>query len=88
MDLTVETKQYIFSASSSIDYIVIYLCNNLKQLPRIGSYHYLTKKEVRGLIEYLKQNNYRDGRANPLIDNLINMEMLMQGKEIATFHFW
>lgn len=88
MDLTVETKQYIFSASSGFDYVVIYLCNNLKQMPEIGSYHYLTKKEVSNLIEYLKQNNYRDGRDNLLIDNLTNMEMLMQGKEKATFHFW
>ena len=88
MDLTVETKQYKFSASSGFDYIVIYLCNELKESPNIGSCHSLTKKEVQTLIEYLKKNNYGDGRDSWLIDRLSNMEMLMDGKEKATFHFW
>lgn len=88
MDLTVETKQYKFSASSSFDYIVIYFCNVIHKSPDMDSYHYLTKKEVKKLIEYLKQNNYGDGRDFWIIDCLTSMEMLMEGKEKATFHFW
>lgn len=88
MDLTVETKQYVFSASSAFDYIVIYLCNVLHESPDMGSYHYLTKKEVHALVEYLKQNNYGDGRDFWIVDCLSSMEMLMEGKEKATFHFW
>lgn len=88
MDLTVETKQYKFSASSSFDYIVIFFANNLKRKPYMGSYHDLTRKEVRELIEYLKQNNYGDGRDFWIVDSLTSMEMLMEGKEKATFHFW
>ena len=88
MDLTVETKQYKFSASSGFDYIVIYLCNNLKKSPNIGSCYFLTKKEIQVLIEYLKKDNYGDGRDSWIVDRLSNMEMLMEGKEKATFRFW
>ena len=86
MDLTVETKQYKFSASSSFDYI--FIANNLKRNPYMGSYHDLTRKEVQELIEYLQKDNYGDGRDGWIIDRLSNMEMLMEGKERATFHFW
>ena len=88
MDLTVETKDYVFSASSGFDYIVIYLCNNLKQSPGIGSYHKLTRKEVKGLIEYLKQNHYGDGRDFWIVDRLTNAYTLMEGNEAAEFCFW
>lgn len=88
MDLTVETKQYVFSASSGFDYIVIYFCNQLKLSPDFGSKFELTKKEVKALIEYLKENWYEDGRASWIIDSLVNMEMLMTGKEKAQFRFW
>lgn len=88
MDLTVETKQYVFSASSGFDYIVIYFSNHLKLSPDFGSKFELTKKEVKALIEYLKENWYEDGRASWIIDSLVNMEMLMVGKEKAQFRFW
>lgn len=88
MDLTVETKQYKFSASSSFDYIAIFLAINLKRNPYMGSYHDLTKKEVRELIKHLQKDNYGDGRDGWIIDRLSNMEILMEGKEKATFHFW
>lgn len=88
MDLTVETKQYKFSASSGFDYIVIFLCNELKQSPDMNSYHNLTRQEVQNLIEYLKKDGYGDGRDAWIVDCLSNMEMLMEGKEKATFHFW
>ena len=88
MDLTVETKQYVFSASSGFDYIVIYFSNQLKLFPNFGSKFELTKKEVKTLIEYLKENWYEDGRASWIIDSLVNMEMLMVGKEKAQFRFW
>ena len=85
MDITVETKQYIFSASSGFDYIVIYICNQLGEDPSFGSKHYMTRKEVQGLIQYMKDN----GRENSWIrDCLTNMEMLMEGKEKAEFRFW
>lgn len=88
MDLTVETKQYKFSASSSFDYIVIFFVNNLKRSIYMGAYYSLTRKEVRALIEYLKQNNYGDGRDFWIADCLTSAEMLMEGKEKAIFHFW
>ena len=85
MDLTVETKQYKFSASSGFDYIVIYICNQLKESPDFGSKHYMTQKEVQNLIQYMKDN----GKADSWItDALTNMEMLMEGKEKAEFRFW
>lgn len=87
MDLTVETKQYVFTACYSFDYILIYLTNNMSKNEK-RDYYYLTKREVRELIEYLKQNNYGDGRDFWIIDKLTSMEMLMEGKEKATFHFW
>lgn len=91
MDLTVETKQYIFTACYSFDYVLIYLINNMSKSEKKDgseSYYYLTKKEVRNLIEYLKQDNYGDERDFWIVDRLISMEMLMEGKEKATFHFW
>lgn len=88
MDLTVETKQYKFTASSCFDYIVIFLANTTRRCPRINSYHTLTKKEVQALIEYLRKNNYGDGRDEWIVDRLSNMEMLMEGREVAIFHFW
>lgn len=88
MDLTVETKQYRFSASSSFDYIVLFLINNLKKSVYMGAYYSLTRKEVHELIKYLKQNNYGDGRDFWIVDRLTSMETLMEGKEKATFSFW
>lgn len=91
MDLTVETKQYVFTACYSFDYILIYLVNNMsKNEERDGdeSYYYLTKTEVKELIEYLNQNNYGDCRDFWIVDKLTSMEILMEGKEKATFHFW
>lgn len=91
MDLTVETKQYKFTACYSFDYILIYLANNMsknEKKDKNESYYYLTKSEVKDLIEYLKKNNYGDGRDFWIVDKLTNMEMLMVGKEKATFHFW
>ena len=88
MDLTVETKHFRFSATSGFDHISIYLCNKLNQMPAMDSYHYLTKKELKDLIEYLKQNNYGDDRDSWIVDRLTSMYMLMEGKEKATFHFW
>ena len=92
MDLTIETKKYVFSASSGFDYVLIYLINNLRPTFQdksgIESYYHLTKKEVKNLIEYIKQNNYGDGRDSWIVDRLTNMEMLMEGKEKASFHFW
>ena len=93
MDLTVNTKQYTFSASSGFDYIFIYLMNNMKKSANsngINNLWYLTKKEVKTLIKYLEENtpdNYKD-RQNWIVDRLINLEMLMEGKEKAEFHFW
>ena len=90
VDLTVETKQYRFSVSSGFDYIVIFLCNKLKEYPDMGSYHYLTKKEVQALIKYLKEDipEKERVRCDSIIDRLSSLEMLMDGKEKATFHFW
>lgn len=88
MDLTVETKQYIFTACYSFDYIVEFLVNKKNQNPDMNSYHYLTKNEMKELIEYLKRDNYGDGRDFWIVDRLTSMEMLMVGKEKATFHFW
>lgn len=85
MDLTVETKQYKFSASSGFDYIVIYICNKLKESPDFGSKYYLTKKEVCDLIKYLQENNCGDSW---IVDRLSNMILLMEGKEKAEFRFW
>lgn len=85
MDLTVETKQYKFSASSGFDYIVIYICNRHKESPDFGSKHYITKKEVQNLIQYMKDNGKEDSW---ITDALTNMEMLMEGKEKAEFRFW
>ena len=91
MDLTVKTKQYEFTACYSFDYILIYLVNHKnkdKKRYKNESHYYLTKTEVRELIEYLKQNNYGDGRDFWIVDKLTSMEMLMGEKEKATFHFW
>lgn len=85
MDLTVESKQYKFSVSSGFDYIVIYICNQLREFPDFGSKHYLTKKEVQNLIQYLKDNNCDKSW---IVDALTNLEMLMEGKEKAEFRFW
>ena len=85
VDLTVETKQYQFSASAGFAFIAIYICNKLNQYPDLGTKHYLTKKEVRDLIEYLKENNCGDSW---IFNQLINLEMLMEGKEKAEFRFW
>ena len=85
MDLTVETKNYIFSASSGFDCIVIYICNQLREYPNFGSKHYMAKKEVQQLIQYMKDNGCEN---NWIVDALTNMEMLMEGKEKAEFRFW
>jgi hypothetical protein len=90
MDLTVETKQYTFSMSSGFDQIVIFLSNQLKEYPDMGSHHYLTRKEVQRLIAYLKEHipERTRGSYESMIDRLENMEILMEGKEKAEFRFW
>ena len=88
MDLTIETKQYRFTACYSFDYITIFLIHKLNATPCENSSYDLTKKEVRELIEYLKQNNYGDGRDFWIVDNLITMEGMMSHKDKAIFRFW
>ena len=67
--------------------------NNMKKHPKsygIDEYWYLTKKEVKALIEYLKENVPAEQakRYERLLDSLNSMEMLMEGKQKAEFHVW
>ena len=90
MDLTVETKQYRLSYEHlEMSYIHNFISDMIKGNAKQGETYYLTRKKVKELIEYLKVQSYQfDRQKERLIEELSNLEMLMVGKEKASFYFW
>lgn len=90
MDLIVESRDYKYSYQRlEMSYIHIFLSNKLKREAENFVDHFLTKKEVKELIEYLKTCDFSsDDQREKLIEELSNMEMLMIGQEKARFYFW
>ena len=90
MDLTVETKQYRLSYDHlEMSYIHNFISDMIKGNAKQGETYYLTRKKVKELIEYLKVQSYKfDWQKERLIEELSNLEMLMVGKEKASFYFW
>ena len=90
MDLTVETKQYRLSYDHlEMSYIHKYISDMINDYAKQGETYYLTRKKVKELIEYLKLQSYQfDWQKERLIEELSNLEMLMVGKEKASFYFW
>ena len=90
MDLTVETKQYRLSYDHlEMSYIHNFISDMIKGNVKQGETYFLTRKKVKELIEYLKVQSYQfDWQKERLIEQLSNMEMLMVGKEKASFYFW
>ena len=90
MDLTVETKQYRLSYDHlEMSYIHNFISDMIKDYVKQGETYYLTRKKVKELIEYLKLQSYQfDWQKEKLIEELSNLEMLMVGKEKASFYFW
>ena len=90
MDLTVETKQYRLSYDHlEMSYIHNFISYMIKDYAKQGETYYLTRKKVKELIEYLKLQSYQfDWQKERLIEELSNLEMLMVGKEKASFYFW
>ena len=90
MDLTVETKQYRLSYDHlEMSYIHNFISDMIKGNVKQGETYYLTRKKVKELIEYLKVQSYQfDWQKERLIEELSNLEMLMVGKEKASFYFW
>lgn len=90
MDLTVETKQYRLSYDHlEMSYIYNFISDMIKGNVKQGETYFLTRKKVKELIEYLKVQSYQfDWQKERLIEELSNLEMLMVGKEKASFYFW
>ena len=90
MDLTVETKQYRLSYDHlEMSYIHNFISDMIKGYAKQGETYFLTRKKVKELIEYLKVQSYQfDWQKEKLIEELSNLEMLMVGKEKASFYFW
>lgn len=90
MDLTVETKQYRLSYDHlEMSYIHNFISDMIKGNVKQGETYFLTRKKVKELIEYLKVQSYQfDWQKERLIEELSNLEMLMVGKEKASFYFW
>ena len=90
MDLTVETKDYILSYDHlEMSYIHNFISDMIMGFAGQGQTYYLTKKKVKELIEYLKVQSYQfEWQKERFIEELSNMEMLMVGKEKASFYFW
>ena len=90
MDLTVETKQYRLSYDHlEMSYIYNFISDMIKGNVKQGETYFLTRKKVKELIEYLKLQSYQfDWQKERLIEQLSNLEMLMVGKEKASFYFW
>ena len=90
MDLTVETKLYRLSYDHlEMSYIHNFISDMIKGNVKQGETYFLTRKKVKELIEYLKVQSYQfDWQKERLIEELSNLEMLMVGKEKASFYFW
>lgn len=90
MDLTVETKQYRLSYDHlEMSYIHNFISDMIKGYAKQGETYYLTRNKVKELIAFLKVQSYPfDGQKERFIEQMSNMEMLMVGKEKASFYFW
>lgn len=90
MDLIVETKQYKFNYDHlEMSYIHNFISNKIRRYAETCVKHYLTKKELKELIEWLKTLDFTyTWQKEKLIEQLSNMEMLMQGRDKASFYFW
>lgn len=90
MDLIVETKQYKFNYDHlEMSYIHSFITNKIGRYAETCRKHYLTKKEMKELINWLKTLRFTyDWQKERLIEQLSNMEILMEGKERASFYFW
>lgn len=90
MDLIIETKQYKLCYDRlKMSYIAVFLTNKSGKFVEIGDTRYLTKKETKELIEFIKQQDFdTEDSKDRFVEQLSNMEMLMEGKEKASFYFW
>ena len=88
MDLTIQSNKVYFSASCGFSDIIVYFCRQLNLPPDLGSKFKLTKKEVKDLANYLRENSSENGCSSWIIDQLFEMEMFMKQKEKAEFYFW
>lgn len=91
MDLIIETKQYKLKYDHfEMVYIHTFISRKLNRYARVGVNYYLTKKEVKELIKWLNSQSWSNynKQKEKLIDQLILMEMVMEGKERARFYFW
>lgn len=90
MDLIVETKNFkYYYQRVPMSYIHLFLCKNMKKTVEAFVKYQLTKKEVRKMISFLKEQVFdTEMSKEKVIDELTKMEMLMEGKEKASFYFW
>lgn len=90
MDLVVESKDYKYSYQHlEMSYIHNFISEKIGRDAEILVDHFLNKREVKELIEYLRTCNFPSGeQQEKLIEELSNMEMLMVGQEKARFRFW
>lgn len=84
MDLYIETKDYEFSTDRTYTtYVEIFMANELNCSLEMRTY-YLTKKEIKKLIDFLEKND----ATGMTYDKFKNMYLLMSTKEKASFKFW
>lgn len=90
MDLIIETKQYKLNYDHlEMSYIHNFLSNKIGRYIEACEKIKITKKEMKELINWLKTLEFSYVEQKEiLIAQLLNMEMLMQGKEKASFYFW
>lgn len=90
MDLTVETKQYKFCYQTiTMSWINVFICSKFKRCIGSGETVWLTKKDMKELIAYLSAVDFGLKHIKETcLEQLSSMEMLMEGKDKASFYFW
>lgn len=72
-----------------MSYIHSFISNLIGRYAETNKTHLLSKSDVKNLIEYLKDiGTWSTNIKDKAIGQLKNMEMLMEGKEKASFYFW
>lgn len=91
MDLTIETKEFVFSLDHiALGLVCIFMMEKLKTNAKEGIY-FLTKNEIEKMISFL-ENRKTDFSSKEYyistLDKFRSMHMLMHKNEKARFKFW
>lgn len=86
MDLTIKTKRFdVLCCDKTIP--TIYIANKFNKVPDFDSHFYLTKKEMKEIIDAFDVTSC--SKCEKLLRHqLVAIEKFMEDNEKADFHFW